>query len=181
MLPGGHLGRTPFHLWCGLISSEPTAPRQFCAARGKIQPGRGSNGDVKERYDSVSAGNSPRAAAERLLDAILIDSIAVAAAAVAADPTTERVDALLREVGRARGLRLSPDDPRRRLSHSMQLRRAIARGFRAEELRTIIQRCGGVPLGSIAPLAAALALCSRARKQPLLQTTNVSSIPPLGR
>jgi hypothetical protein len=89
-------------------------------------------------------------AANRLLTRILEERIIRAAA-------TSSIDALLREIGRSRGVFLARNDPRRALSHTKMLN-ALGSEPKVEDVKHVLNECGGLSDAVIA--AAADALCA---------------------
>jgi hypothetical protein len=85
--------------------------------------------------------------ANRLLTRILDERIARAAA--------EGSGALLREIGRSRGVFLACNDPRRALSHTKMLS-ALGSDASVEDVKRVLRACGGLTENAIRLAANAL-------------------------
>lgn len=106
--------------------------------------------------------------AERLLDAILSSNVRAAAKRLVESPSdsdaaASAICALLREIGRTRGINLPSDDARRLLSHTKNLR-ALPSDAGADQIVTVLQMCGGLPKPCAAAAATALSLSCRKRR-----------------
>jgi hypothetical protein len=86
--------------------------------------------------------------ANRLLTGILEERIARAAA--------EGSGALLREIGRSRGVFLARDDPRRALSHTKMLNE-LGNALSERRVKRVLRACGGLTENAIRLAAHALA------------------------
>jgi hypothetical protein len=87
-------------------------------------------------------------AANRLLTRILEERLIHAAA-------TSGTSALLREIGRSRGVFLARNDPRRALSHTKMLS-ALGSDASVEDVKRVLRACGGLAENAIRLAANAL-------------------------
>jgi hypothetical protein len=98
-------------------------------------------------------------AANRLLTRILEERLIRAAA-------TSGTSALLREIGRSRGVFLARNDPRRALSHTKMLG-ALGDQLTLEDVTRLLRECGGLSTGAIKVAAAALCAVGQDRRRAL--------------